>query len=66
LGCTISLQAAVHPGALATGTQHKKNVKDVVEGRLNGLAVELYDEYIQKLVTGFDKCLNVDGGCVEK
>jgi len=25
-GCTISLQAAVHPRALATGTQHKKNV----------------------------------------
>jgi hypothetical protein len=24
-GCTISLQAAVHPGALATGTQNKKN-----------------------------------------
>jgi hypothetical protein len=28
-GCTISLQAAVHPGASATGTQHyKKETKD--------------------------------------
>jgi hypothetical protein len=34
--------------------------------RLNGLAAEVYDEGIQKLVTRYDKCMNVGGEYVEK
>jgi hypothetical protein len=41
-------------------------VKDAVKELLNGLAAEVYDEGIQKLVTRYDKCLNVRGYCVEK
>jgi hypothetical protein len=41
-------------------------VKDAVKERLNGLAVEVYDEGIQKLVTRYDKCLNVGGDYAEK
>ena len=37
-----------------------------VKGRLNRLAEEAYDERIQKQVTGYDKCLNAGGDCVEK
>ena len=33
---------------------------------LNGLTAEVYDEGIQKLVTGYDKCRNVGGDYVEK
>jgi hypothetical protein len=33
---------------------------------LNVLAAEVYDEGIQKLVTRYDKCLNVGGDFVEK
>jgi hypothetical protein len=33
---------------------------------LNGLAAEVYDEGIQKIVTRYDKCLNVAGDNVEK
>jgi histone-lysine N-methyltransferase SETMAR len=43
-----------------------KVVKDAVKEWLNGLAAEVYDEGIQKLVTCYDKCLNVGGDCVEK
>jgi hypothetical protein len=42
-----------------------KEVKDVVKEWLNELA-EVYDEGIQKLVTRYDKCLNVGRGYVEK
>jgi hypothetical protein len=41
-------------------------VKGAVKAWLNGLAAEGYDEGIQKLATGCDKCLNVGGDCVEK
>jgi hypothetical protein len=41
-------------------------VKDAVKEWLNGLAAEVYDEGIQKLVTRYDKCLNVGGDYVEK
>jgi len=34
--------------------------------RLNGLVAEVYDEGIKKLITRYDKCLKVDGDCVEK
>jgi hypothetical protein len=43
-----------------------EEVKDAVKEWLNGLAAEVYDEGIQKLVTRYDKCLNVDGDYVEK
>jgi hypothetical protein len=39
-------------------------VKDAVKEWLNGLAAEVYDEGIQKLVTRYDKCLNVGGDYV--
>jgi hypothetical protein len=39
--------------------------KGAVKEWLNGL-VEVYDEGIQKLVTRYDKCLNVGGDYVEK
>jgi histone-lysine N-methyltransferase SETMAR len=43
-----------------------EEVKDAVREWLNGLAAEVYDEGIQKLVTRCDKCLNVGGDYVEK
>jgi hypothetical protein len=43
-----------------------EEVKDSVKEWLNGLEVEVYDEGIQKLVTRYDKCLNVCGDYVEK
>jgi hypothetical protein len=48
------------------GTHFKSNeeVKDGFKQWLNGLAAEVYDEGIQKLVTGYDKCLNDGGDCV--
>jgi hypothetical protein len=41
-------------------------VNDAVKEWLNGLAAEVYGEGIQKLVTCYDKCLNVGGDYVEK
>jgi hypothetical protein len=41
-------------------------VKDAVKELLNGLAAVIYDEGIQKLVTRYDKCLNVGGDYAEK
>jgi histone-lysine N-methyltransferase SETMAR len=43
-----------------------EEVKDAVKEWLNGLAAEVYDQDIQKLVTRYDKCLNVGGDYVEK
>jgi hypothetical protein len=43
-----------------------EEVKDAVKEWLNWLAAEVYDEAIQKLVTRYDKCLNVGGDYVEK
>jgi hypothetical protein len=40
-------------------------VKDVYKEWLNGLAVEVYGEGTQKLVTGYDNCLKVGGDCIE-
>jgi hypothetical protein len=50
------------------GTRFKSDeeVKDAVKEWLNGLAAEVYDEGTQKLVTRYDKCLNVGGDYVEK
>jgi hypothetical protein len=44
----------------------EEEVKDDVKVWLNGLAAEVYYEGIQKLVTRYDKCLNVGGDYVEK
>jgi len=43
-----------------------EEVKDDVKKWLSGLAAVVYDEGIQKLVTGYGKCQNVGGDCVEK
>jgi hypothetical protein len=43
-----------------------EEVKDAVKEWLNGLAAEVYDEGLQKLVTRYDKCLKVGGDYVEK
>jgi hypothetical protein len=43
-----------------------EEVKDAVKEWLNGLVAEVYDEGIQKLITRYDKCLNVGGDYVEK
>jgi hypothetical protein len=43
-----------------------EEVKDAVKEWLNGLAAEVYDEVIQKLVTRYDKCLNVGSDYVGK
>jgi histone-lysine N-methyltransferase SETMAR len=43
-----------------------EEVKHAVREWLNGLAAEVYDEGIQKLVTHYDKRLNVSGDYVEK
>jgi hypothetical protein len=42
-----------------------EKVKDAIKEWLNGLAAEVYDEGIQKLVTRYDKCLNIFGDYVE-
>jgi hypothetical protein len=53
---------------LLGGRRFKSNeeVKDAIKEWLNGLVVEVYDEGIQKLVTCYDKCLNVGGDYIEK
>jgi len=51
------------------GGTHFISNEEVMDGFrqwLNGLTAEVYDEGIQKLVTGYDKCRNVGGDYVEK
>ena len=50
------------------GRRHKgdEEVNEAVKEWLNGLAAEVCDEGIQKVVTGCDKYLNIGGDCVEK
>jgi hypothetical protein len=43
-----------------------EELKDALKEWLNGLAAAVYDEGIQKLVTRYDRCLNVGGDYVEK
>jgi hypothetical protein len=43
-----------------------EEVTNAVRECLHGLAVEVYVEGVQKLVTHYDKCLNVSGDCVAK
>ena len=40
-------------------------LNDVFKEWLNGLAAEVYGEDTQKHVTGYDKCMNVGGDCIE-
>jgi hypothetical protein len=51
------------------GTQRfhaNEGLMDGVNNWLHNLAVPFFDEGLQKLVLRYDKCLNVDGNCVEK
>jgi hypothetical protein len=51
------------------GSRHftsNEEVKDAVQHWLYQLEVEVYDEGIQKLITGNGKCLNAGGDNVEK
>jgi hypothetical protein len=43
-----------------------EKVKKMVKGWFCGLAADLYDAGIQKLVTQYDKCLTLHGNYVEK
>jgi histone-lysine N-methyltransferase SETMAR len=43
-----------------------EEVKDAIKEWLNGLAAEVCDKGIQKLITCYDKSLNVSGNYVEK
>jgi transposase len=50
-------------------TQHfhcNEELLDGVKNWLHNLAAPFFDEGIHKLVSRYDKCLNVDGNCVEK
>jgi hypothetical protein len=52
---------------LATQRSHaNKELMDGVNNWLYNLAAPLFDEGLQKLVSQYDKCLNVDGNYVEK
>ena len=46
--------------------QNDEEVKDAIKEWLNGLAAEVYDEGVQKVVAHYDKCLKVRGDYVEK
>lgn len=43
-----------------------EELKDSVSGWLRAQAAEFYSTGIEKLVTRYDKCLNVNGNYVEK
>jgi transposase len=50
-------------------TQHfhtKEELMDGVNNWLHNLAAPFFDEGLQKLVSRYDNCLNVDGNYVEK
>jgi transposase len=52
---------------LATLCFHsKEELMDGVNNWLHNLAAPFFDEGLQKLVSCYDKCLNVDGNNVEK
>ena len=52
---------------LATQRFHtNEELMDRVNNWLHNLAVRFFDEGLQKLVSRYDKCLNVDGNYVEK
>ena len=50
-------------------TQHFHTNEELMDGAniwLHNLAAPFFDEWLQKLVSRYDKCLNVDGNYVEK
>jgi histone-lysine N-methyltransferase SETMAR len=50
-------------------TQHfhtNEELMDGVNNCLHNLAASFFDEGLQKLVSWYDKCLNMDGNYVEK
>jgi hypothetical protein len=52
---------------LATQQFHSnEELVDGINNWLHNLAAPVFDEGLQKLVSRYDKCLNVDGNCVEK
>jgi transposase len=52
---------------LATQRFHtNEELIDGVKNWLHNLAASFFEEGLQKLVSRYDKCLNVDGNCVEK
>jgi hypothetical protein len=52
---------------LATQCFHtNKELMDGVNNWMHNLAALFLDEELQKLVSRYDKCLNVDGNYVEK
>jgi len=52
---------------LATQRFHtNEELMDGVNNWLHNLAAPFFDEELQKLVSRYDKCLNVDGNYVEK
>jgi transposase len=52
---------------LATQRFHtNEELMDGVNNWLHNLAAPFFGEGLQKLVSRYDKCLNVDGNCVEK
>jgi len=52
---------------LATQRFHtNEELMDGVNNWLHNSAVPFFDEGLQKLVSRYDKCLNVDGNYVEK
>jgi hypothetical protein len=52
---------------LATQQFHSnEELMDGVNNRLHNLMAPFFDEGLQKLMSRYDKCLNVDGNCVDK
>jgi hypothetical protein len=51
-------------GGTCTGTEEE--VKKTVKDWFSGLVANFYDTGIQKLVTQYNKCLNLHGDYVEK
>jgi hypothetical protein len=47
---------------MGTGDEVKKTVKDW----FSGLAADFYNAGLQKLITRYDRCLNLHGDYVEK
>jgi hypothetical protein len=51
---------------VGTRMRSDEEVKKTVKDWFNGLAADLYNTGTEKLVTRYDKCLNLHGGYVEK
>jgi len=52
---------------LATQCLHtNEELMDRVNNWLHNFAAPFFDEGLQKVVSRYDRCLNVDGICVEK